>query len=96
MGKTIIPTYRIEASYVHFTNRRREIASMGWDCKQYGRPTPDNIKRFFRAFEVSLKPGECNHHIAHLNSPYGSGKIIRQKTGEVVAEYSEPAFRVVD
>ena len=93
MGKTIIPTYRIEASYVRFTTRSREVQTFAW-LPIYGKPTEANAAKFRQMFNKSLIDG-TNNHLFEVMSGLGTIKIIHQKTGQEVVNFVPPMFEVI-
>jgi len=98
MGHSVTPTFRVE-----FTEGRTFPQYIGFNCaawqtKYAGRPTNENLAKYVEAYHESLKPGNTNWHLCKSAShiPYwNKARIIRQKTGEIVAEWNAPAFMVV-
>jgi len=93
MGKTIVPKYRIEASYIRFTTKTREVQSFAWDSKSYGKPTLENLAKFRAQFNKSLEGH--NKHLAHIMSGLSTIKLIEQKTGQEVLRFIPPMFEVI-
>jgi hypothetical protein len=89
MGKSITPAYRIE-----MTERRTMLTPMSWRS-EYGKPTAENLEKYVRKYIDSLKIGGTNQHVS-LSLGYipvpDSARIVRQKTGEVVATWKAPMF----
>ena len=88
MGKSITPTFRIEAS-------AGAVIPMIWDCKQDGRPNAANLETLVLDYIVSTYPGHPNEHISrslgYIPVPNWA-RVVRQKTGEVVAQWTAPVF----
>ena len=91
MGKITTPKYRIEMSCVSFTNKRKEWHSYGF----IGRPSDAAAKSFRDGMNASMQNGGTNEHLANLQSPYGTARIINQKSGDLVALFVPPAFEIV-
>lgn len=92
MGRVVTPTYRVEV--------RMNVGSMTpfcWDCRRDGRPTVKNLEAWRQKYNQSFQPGGVNGPrkaddvILHISR----AKVIRQSTGEVVAETVAPMFEVV-
>jgi hypothetical protein len=90
---TKTPKYRIEASYIRFTTKTREIQSFAWDSKSYGKPTLENLAKFRMAFNKSLEGH--NKHLAHIMSGLSNISLIEQKTGQTILKYVPPMFEVI-
>lgn len=99
MGKTFTPTYRLEVT----ENARKSYTAplrgmhntFGWKAKEYGKPTTANLEKWITAYHESLKLGGCNEHLSRSLGylpTLKAAKIIRQSTGEVMAEWNAPAF----
>jgi hypothetical protein len=93
MGKTTIPTYRIEATYVRFTTRSRDTQTFAWE-KKYGKPTEANAAKFRKTFNQSLIDG-ANKHLNSIMSGLGTIRIVHQKTGQEVVKYVPPMFECI-
>lgn len=96
MGRITTPTFRLEFN----DNPWRLVwnAKETWDCTKYGRPSTASIERFRVARHKSLEIGGVNEHISKSIGyiPYiNRARIIRQATGETVAEFTAPPFEVV-
>lgn len=97
MGKSYTPTFRVE----YRDNTNAQILSfnpMAWDCKMDGRPTVANLEKWRQGYNKSFNPGGVNFHVSkeigviiHISN----AKLIRQSTGEVVAETAMPMFEVM-
>lgn len=87
-----LPPYRVEYSYISFTEKRRKVASQAWDEKRYGKPTQEKLKQFRADFNKSMQPGGANAHLAKISSGISTVTAINQRTGQVVAKYAPPAF----
>lgn len=57
----------------------------------YGKPTVENLKRYIKRYNHSLRPGGANSHIGRRGRATG-GQIRSQKTGAVLAEWRAPTF----
>lgn len=89
MRKT--PTYRIESPYICFQSKARAVACRAWKTKEHGEPTPENIQKW-----IDQTNADMSNEQRHLQSAHSSGKIVRQSTGKVVAEFTYAAFMVID
>lgn len=96
MGKTITPKYRVEISYISFTEKRIKTDSFAWDIKRHGKPTNENAKKFRDAMNESLNKGGSNENLRDNQSDYCNTEIKDQKTGEVIAEFIPPLFEVLN
>ena len=92
MGKSYTPTFRVE--YQDNTGSNH----MAWHSKRDGRPTVANLEKWRQEYNKSFNIDGVNFHasmhcgvIIHINK----AKLIRQSTGEVVAETVMPVFEVV-
>ena len=54
MGKTLTPKYRMIL----------DGQVMAWNCKEYGKPTDNNLSKFVFKYADSLKLGGVNQHIS--------------------------------
>lgn len=95
MGRVITPTFRLETSWVSGARHTPQE----WR-KQSGRPTTANIDKWVAAVEQSMIDGP-NKHLGIDQCVYA--RIIRQRTGEVVAEWerskqrpNQPMFEIVE
>jgi hypothetical protein len=95
MGKTRTSKYRVEMRFVNFAARRPDTFVTGWDVTRHGRPTVENAKKYRDGYNQSMEPGGVNAHLRSGQSNFGRTTIIRQKDGEVMAEFVPPAFEVV-
>ena len=86
MGKSTTPTYRVEFNVQAF------IRNMAWSRKD-GRPTDSNLAALVAGYEKSTMPGGVNEHLPSLN--ISGASIVRQATGETVAEYKAATFQVI-
>lgn len=92
MGRSYTPAYRLEFE----TTRPGYFSSIAWEVgTRYGipglgKPTPKNIDKWVTGFEQSCIDGP-NKHLGIFSVT--SAKIIRQKTGEVVATWERKSFR---
>jgi len=90
MSRDYTPTYRVE--YVMNVGR----ATMAWQ-DIYGRPDKDGLENWRQAYNASFQPGGVNAPsektsiVPHITT----AKLIRQSTGEIVAETYAPAFEII-
>ena len=92
MGRSVTPTYRVEVQ----ANTRMDMFS--WDCKVNGRATETNLENWRQAYNASFGPGGVNWHVSEASGVVvhiSKARLIRQRTGEVVAETNAPLFEVV-
>jgi hypothetical protein len=83
MGRSYTPTFRVEYN---------GGAQMCWDSKRDGRPTEANLDAWRDGYNASFQPGGVNGHLAGYR--IGAARLVRQATGEVVAEVAAPMFEV--
>jgi hypothetical protein len=101
MGKVITPKYRVEYRTNHLamgitaadmvTRDGRRVNTMIWS----GRVSAERLKTWRDDYNRSFENGGANFHVSQ-----GRGGILRihwariveQRTGRVVAEYTAPAF----
>ena len=88
MGRSITPTFRLE-----MTVPGKYITPSGWDTKHAGRPNNETLRKHIDHFETSCKPGGVNAHLGIM--VVSSARVVRQSNDEVVAEYKQPAFKVI-
>lgn len=85
---TRTPTFAVQ-----LRSRRFSYTLAAWDTKRHGRPSDETLAEYVAGFEASCAPGGVN---AHLGDPAIIGAyVVRQSTGEKVAEYAAPMFQVV-
>ena len=91
MGRSTIPTYRVEVK------ANKPMGMFGWNGRQDGAATEANLEKWRQSYNTSFQIGGVNgptsdsEIIVHISS----AKLIRQSTGEVVAEVTGPAFEIV-
>lgn len=94
MGRTVTCTYRLEV----WEGRNKPVTPMCWNSKGWGRPTKANLAKWVSKYIKSLQKGGANYHVSrslgYIPVPT-KAKIIRQKTGEVVATWLAPKFMVI-
>ena len=93
MGRVYTPTYRVEAA-----SNVPGLTIFGWCCRTNGRATDKNADRWRKGMNQSFQPGGNNWHVSKANGvvPHlHEVRIVRQRTGEVVAVASAPMFEVV-
>lgn len=69
---------------------------MAWR-KEYGKPTLENLEKWITEYSRSLEIGGVNQHVSLSLGyvPYPrTAKIIRQRTGEVLASWKAAMFQV--
>jgi hypothetical protein len=94
MGRTHTLNYRIEYyqnDLPHFTNK------CAWRSSTDGSPTAANLEKWVNALNRSYSAGGTNYHcsIAAGCILYCfKARIVKQRTGQIVAEYQAPAFAV--
>ena len=84
MGYSITPTFRVLVTSEPLTAK---ATPMVWNTKINGRPTIQNVKRWFHGMNESFLPGGVNGHCAPFH--FTSCKVIRQATGETVVSIAE-------
>jgi hypothetical protein len=89
MGRTITPKYIVKVNHAGPV----QSTDSAWNCKQNGRPTDLNLKRWVTKYHESLRHDGCN---AHVYAAYGDGANIRSAyimlndgTRTVIASYGE-------
>lgn len=93
MGRVTTPTFRAELK----TNVPANLTDAAWNCRTMGRPTVENAEAYRIRLNESFKPGGVNGPrndtdvVIHVHTV----RIVRQATGEVVAEAKAPMFEVV-
>lgn len=85
MGRSITPTFRVE-----YTDTGSGYGTPeAWPTRYLGPPTDVTLAIWADHYEKATKFGGVNQHLA--DGPEGliilSAKVIRQKTGEVMATY---------
>jgi len=91
MSTTRTPTYRLEITESGFCTLRTIRAV--WR----GRATQQRLDAWLQAYVKSLCPGGVNAHVSKALGyiPYPSAlKIIRQSTGDCVAEWKAAPFQL--
>ncbi len=88
MSNSTTPTYRIEFRVAGF-----HWTPSGWNVKRDGRPTDESLAQYVADLEASTREGGVNAHLGETHIL--SAKIVRQSSGEVVAEYAAPIFAAV-
>jgi len=89
MGRSIKSKYKLE---IRNDLGRVIMTPMCWFVKDKGKPTRDNLIKYVKSFNESLKPGGVNEHLAKA---YGieEARIDRARISEnvrdgaVIAEY---------
>lgn len=91
MGRSLTNTYRVEF---------REVGSMGitplsWRCNESGRPSNETLAAYVDSLEKSSLPGGVNYHPTVGEIVVRHAWITHQATGDVVATYNQPMFKVI-
>lgn len=92
-GTSVTPTFRLEIT----DGSGGYTSPMEWDTAAYGRPSEQALEQWVMRYAESLEPGGANAHVSQSLGfvPYPtSAKVIRQETGDVVAQWSAPPFMV--
>lgn len=92
MGRSTTPTFRAEVKGTIWN-----FSMFGWDCKIHGRPNQTNVDRYRLSLNNSFLPGGVNFDISESQGTIAhvsTVRIIRQSTGDVVAESKAPMFEV--
>lgn len=99
MGRSYTPKYRVECHDDPFAPVRLSAAhSHAWVVKEKGRPTDANLAKWRRAVYDSMCAGGVNEHVSKARGyipVISHARIVEQKTGEVVAEFTAPNFEVL-
>jgi hypothetical protein len=94
MGRTITPKYRLE----YYDNHKQPYPhKQTWDVKTKGKTTDQNLEKYLIDFGKSFEVGRVNDHISKSIGyiPYPQkGRIINQRTNEIVAIWKAPMFMV--
>lgn len=94
MSRHSTPAFRLVfTSATNALGRPIGMTAQGWTVKTNGRPTAASLAKYIAALEASSLPGGCN---AHCGAMYvNRASLVRQASGEVVATYVGPMFRVI-
>jgi len=71
MGRSITPKYVVTVTHV---NPSVVSTPSVWNCRESGRPTAANLKRWVDLYHESLKPGGVNEHVARA---FGAGAWLQ-------------------
>ena len=91
MGCSTTPTYRVEVT------ANKSLSNFAWHGRQDGAATEANLEKWRQGYNASFQVGGVNGPrsdddiIVHISS----ARLIRQSTGEQVAETNAPAFEIV-
>jgi hypothetical protein len=91
MSRSTTPTYRVEVT------ANKPMGNFAWHGKQDGRATEANLEKWRQSYNTSFQIGGVNGPrndddiIVHISS----ARLIRQSTGEQVAETRAPSFEIV-
>jgi hypothetical protein len=69
-----------------------------WNSKTSGKPTVENLDKWRKSMNASMKPGGVNEHISHslgFMPHIGNCEIHNQKTGQIVAAFKAPVFEEI-
>jgi hypothetical protein len=94
MGRSVTPPYRLEVEY-----NNGQLGRLAWNVTSHnrgippdGKPTGANLVAYCRDFEKSTRPEGSNSHLARVGIvAIVSARIVRQSTGEIMAEYNYDA-----
>lgn len=99
MGKIVTPKYRVE----YWTNDKPNVKrDMIWNVTKranvagYGKPDVLNLQDWRDVYNHSFREG-VNKHVSDAAGfivRIGRCRIVNQFTGEIVAEFTPPAFEV--
>lgn len=91
MSRDTTPTYRVEVE------ANRPMGMFGWNGRQDGAATEANLEKWRQSYNESFQVGGVNGPIAgdDIIVHISNAKLIRQSTGEVVAEVKGPAFEII-
>lgn len=92
MGRDRTFTYRVEVADVSLDGRRARWQA-GWSVPQDGRPSDQRLESWVEQYEASTRPGNVNDHLGITSVTRAS--VVRQSTGEEVASYVAPMFKVI-
>lgn len=96
MGRSIKPTFRVEYHDNPFAPVDLGLhRCMCWNTKIWGRATEANLAAWRDKMNEGFAAGGCNEHISKARGyvvRVSHARIVRQATGEVVAEYAMPMF----
>jgi len=99
MGRSTTPTYRVELR-VHGAQQTPQAWHVRgqYGAKGYGKPTLPNLHEWVVGLEMSCLPGGVNAQVyeGFGYCPILSATIIRQRDGEVMAEWTREAHRDLD
>jgi hypothetical protein len=94
MGKSYTPKYRLE----YYDNHKQLRPNVqAWTVKTEGKATDQNLEKYLYGLGKSFEIGGVNEHISKTIGfiPYPSkGKIINQRTNEIVAMWKASMFMV--
>lgn len=86
MGRSTTPAYRVE---FETTGRTLALTPLCWSVKQDGRPTESNLLRLVATMNRSFEPDGANSRVGALGVRITHARLIRQSSGDVVAEVEE-------
>ena len=91
MGHSITTTHRVEVK------ANKPIGMFSWHGRQDGAATEANLEKWRQSYNTSFQVGGVNGPIndGDIIVHISSAKLIRQSTGELVAEVNAPAFEIV-
>ena len=93
MGRSYTPTYRVEFDV---QPAGMTYTPSGWDSREHGRPSAAALERYVRTLNASVLRGGVNYDPAAKMIPrVWSARIVRQSTGEVVANWKAAPFEVM-
>lgn len=92
MGRSTFPTFIVR--YVDQQGLHRVV----WNSKTAGQPTRNNLERWRKTMNASMKLGGCNEHVSlslgfmpHISM----ATLVNQKTNRIAVEVVAPMFEEV-
>lgn len=89
MGYITTPKYRAEIRTTQLATGERQVITIAWK----GRPSETALREYCDGFTEATQPGGVNAHLGI--TLIGGAKIIEQKTGLPVIEWTRPMFEAV-
>ena len=89
-GTSTTPTYIVSVQKYLVFPGRHSLSDSAWRI-QYGRPSPQSIKKYVETFNASLESDGVNSHLGRGSAIWGAD-IFHQRTGELVAHWEDRAI----
>jgi hypothetical protein len=89
-GTSTTPTYIVSVQKYLVFPGRHSLSDAAWRI-QYGRPSPQSIKKYVETFNASLESDGVNSHLGRGTAIWGAD-IFHQRTGELVAHWEDRAI----